>query len=232
MNNHNHNRLLVVDDEPEITRVLAKFLATEGYSVRTADDGARALTVIREWSPDLIITDLSMPSMGGIALCREVRKSSSIPIIVLSVREQESTKVEALNSGADDYVTKPFGMEELLARVRAALRRSLHSVHLATKFEAGDFRIDQEAHTVHIKGDQVRLTPMEFQLLTYLARNVGRVLTPRTLLSEVWERPYLEQVDSVRALVRQLRKKIEPNPAVPRYLKTEPWIGYRFNPGE
>ena len=226
------SRLLVVDDEPDITRVLGTFLGTQGYIVRTADDGAIALNVMREWSPDLIITDLSMPNMGGIAFCREVRKSSSVPIVVLSVREEESTKVEALNSGADDYVTKPFGMDELLARVRAALRRSKQSDHLMTRFEAGDFRIDQEAHTVHIKGREVRLTPKEFQLLTYLIRNAGRVLTPRTLLAEVWERTYTEQLDNVRALVRQLRKKIEPNPSSPRYLKTEPWVGYRFYPGD
>jgi two-component system KDP operon response regulator KdpE len=226
------SRLLVVDDEPDITRVLGAFLGTQGYSVRTTDDGAAALKVIREWPPDLIITDLSMPNMGGVALCREVRKSSSVPIVVLSVREEESTKVDALNSGADDYVTKPFGMDELLARVRAALRRSRQSDHLMTRFEAGDFRIDQEAHTVHIRGREVRLTPKEFQLLTYLIRNAGRVLTPRTLLAEVWERTYTEQLDNVRALVRQLRKKIEPNPSSPHYLKTEPWVGYRFYPGD
>jgi len=226
------SRLLVVDDEPDITRVLGTFLGTQGYSVRTVDDGARALNVMSEWSPDLIITDLSMPNMGGIAFCREVRKSSSVPIVVLSVRGEESTKVEALNSGADDYVTKPFGMDELLARVRAALRRSRQSNHLMTRFEAGDFRIDQEAHTVHVKGREVRLTPKEFQLLTYLIRNSGRVLTPRTLLAEVWERTYTEQLDNVRALIRQLRKKIEPNPSSPRYLKTEPWVGYRFYPGD
>jgi two-component system, OmpR family, KDP operon response regulator KdpE len=226
------NRLLVVDDEPDITRVLGTFLGTQGYSVRTVDDGAAALKVMSEWSPDLIITDLSMPNMGGIAFCREVRKSSSVPIVVLSVREEESTKVEALNSGADDYVTKPFGMDELLAGVRAALRRSGQSNHLMTRFEAGDFRIDQEAHTVHVKGREVRLTPKEFQLLTYLIRNSGKVLTPRTLLAEVWERTYTEQLDNVRALIRQLRKKIEPNPSSPRYLKTEPWVGYRFYPGD
>lgn len=226
------SRLLVVDDEPDITRVLGTFLGTRGYSVRTADDGATALSVMREWAPDLIITDLSMPNMGGIAFCREVRKSSSVPIVVLSVREEESTKVEALNSGADDYVTKPFGMDELLARVRAALRRASQSIHLLSRFEAGDFRMDQEAHTVHVKGHEVRLTPKEFHLLMYFIRNAGRVLTPRALLAEVWERPYAEQLDSVRTLVRQLRKKIEPNPSAPRYLKTEPWIGYRFHPGD
>lgn len=226
------SRLLVVDDESDITRVLETFLGSQGYSVRAADDGATALKVMREWQPDLIITDLSMPNVGGIALCREVRKTSAVPIIILSVREEETTKVEALNSGADDYVTKPFGMDELLARVRASLRRASQSVSPAGKFQAGDFCVDREAYTVQIKGQEVRLTPKEFQLLGFLMQNVGRVLTHRTLLAEVWERPYAEQLDSVRALVRQLRKKIEPNPSSPRYLKTEPWIGYRFDPGE
>lgn len=226
------NRLLVVDDESDITRVLQTFLGTQGYSVRAADDGTTALKVIREWPPDLIITDLSMPNMGGIALCREVRKTSAVPIIILSVREEETTKVEALNSGADDYVTKPFGMDELLARVRASLRRTTQSISGAGKFQAGDFCVDREAYAVQIKGQEVRLTPKEFQLLVFLMQNVGRVLTHRTLLAAVWERPYAEQLDSVRALVRQLRKKIEPNPSSPRYLKTEPWIGYRFNPGD
>ena len=226
------NRLLVVDDETDITRVLQTFLGTQGYSVRAADDGATALKVIREWPPDLIITDLSMPNIGGIALCREVRKTSAVPIIVLSVREEETTKVEALNAGADDYVTKPFGMDELLARVRASLRRATQPISAAGKYQAGDFCVDREGYTVRIKGQEVRLTPKEFQLLAFLMQNVGRVLTHRTLLAAVWERPHAEQLDSVRALIRQLRKKIEPNPSSPRYLKTEPWIGYRFNPGE
>jgi two-component system KDP operon response regulator KdpE len=226
------NRLLVVDDESDITRVLQTFLGTQGYSVRTADDGTTALKVIREWPPDLIITDLSMPNMGGIALCREVRKTSAVPILILSVREEETTKVEALNAGADDYVTKPFGMDELLARVRASLRRATQPISAVGKFQAGDFSVDREAYTVHIKGQEVRLTPKEFQLLAFLMQNVGRVLTHRTLLAAVWERPHAEQLDSVRALIRQLRKKIELNPSSPRYLKTEPWIGYRFNPGE
>jgi two-component system KDP operon response regulator KdpE len=226
------SRLLVVDDESDITRVLETFLGSQGYSVRAADDGATALKVMREWQPDLIITDLSMPNVGGIALCREVRKTSAVPIIILSVREEETTKVEALNSGADDYVTKPFGMDELLARVRASLRRATQSMSPTGKFQAGDFYLDREAYSVQVKGQEVRLTPKEFQLLAFLMQNVGRVLTHRTLLAAVWERPHAEQLDSVRALVRQLRKKIEPNPSSPRYLKTEPWIGYRFDPGE
>ncbi len=225
-------RLLIVDDEGDVTRVLQAFFASQGYSARTADDGSTALKLMREWQPDLIITDLSMPNVSGIALCREIRKSSAVPIIVLSVREEETTKVEALNSGADDYVTKPFGTDELLARVRATLRRTTQPKAGMRALHAGDFSLDRDAYTVEIKGREVRLTPKEFQLLEFLIQNVGRVLTHKMLLSAVWERSSAEQLDSVRALVKQLRKKIEPNPSAPRYLKTEPWIGYRFNTGE
>lgn len=225
-------RLLIVDDERDVTRVLQAFFASQGYAARTADDGSTAMKLMREWQPDLIITDLSMPNVGGIALCREVRKTSPVPIIVLSVREEETTKVEALNSGADDYVTKPFGTDELLARVRATLRRTTQPKSVMRAFHVGDFSLDREAYTVEIRGREVRLTPKEFQLLEFLMQNVGRVLTHKMLLSAVWERSYAEQLDSVRALVKQLRRKIEPNPSAPRYLKTEPWIGYRFDPGE
>ncbi len=225
-------RILIVDDEADVTRVLQAFLTSQGYSTRTADDGSTALKVMQEWQPDLVVTDLSMPNVSGIALCREVRMTSAIPIIVLSVREEESTKVEALNSGADDYVTKPFGMDELLARVRATLRRTTQSVSRNKALCVGDFCLDRDSYTVQIKGREVRLTPKEFQLLEFLMQNVGRVLTHKMLLAAVWERSYTEQLDSVRALVKQLRKKVEPNPAAPRYLKTEPWIGYRFYPGE
>jgi two-component system, OmpR family, KDP operon response regulator KdpE len=225
-------RLLIVDDERDVTHVLQAYFASQGYSARTADDGSTALKLMREWQPDLIITDLSMPNVSGIALCREVRKSSTVPIIVLSVREEETTKVEALNSGADDYVTKPFGAEELLARVRANLRRSTQPTVGIRALHAGDFSLDRDAYMVQIKGRDVRLTPKEFQLLEFLMQNIGRVLTNKMLLSAVWERSCTERTESVRALVKQLRKKIEPNPSSPRYLKTEPWIGYRFNAGE
>jgi two-component system KDP operon response regulator KdpE len=225
-------RLLIVDDESDVTRVLQAFFASQGYSTRTADDGSTALKLMREWQPDLIITDLSMPNVSGIALCREVRKTSAVPIIVLSVREEETTKVEALNSGADDYVTKPFGTDELLARVRASLRRTTQHKAGIRRLRAGDFSLDRDAYTVEITGREVHLTPKEFQLLEFLMQNIGRVLTHKMLLSAVWERSYTEQFDSVRALVKQLRRKIEPNPSSPQYLKTEPWIGYRFNPGE
>lgn len=226
------NRLLIVDDETDVTRVLQAFFASQGFSTRSADDGSSALKILRDWQPDLIITDLSMPNVSGLALCREVRKSSPVPIIVLSVREEETTKVEALNFGADDYITKPFGTDELLARVRAVLRRARQPISGVRMLHLGDFRIDRDAYTVQIKSRGVRLTPKEFQLLEFLMQNVGRVLTHKMLLVAIWETSNTEQLDSVRALVKQLRKKIEPNPLAPRYLKTEPWVGYRFNPGQ
>jgi len=225
-------RVLVVDDEPQITRVLLSSLAACGFDVQSADDGESALRAFRKWQPELIITDLSMPQMGGIALCQAIRSCSNVPIIVLSVKNQEATKVQALEAGADDYLTKPFGMDELLARVRAALRRSSAAPMETTLFDEGDFRVDLKAYRTEICGKEVHLTPKEFELLTLLLRNAGRVLTHRNLLTAIWGRTYADQPDAVRVLVRQLRKKIEPNPAVPRYLKTEPWIGYRFDPGK
>ena len=223
-------RILVVDDEPQITQVLQTSLVARGYEVRSADDGESALEVFRQWQPELIITDLSMPKMGGIALCQAIRSCSDVPILVLSVKEEETTKVQALECGADDYVTKPFGMDELLARVRAALRRASAASVRTGLLEAGDFRIDLTAHQAEIRGNEVYLTPKEFELLTFLLRNAGRVLTHKNLLTAIWGRVYADQPDAVRVLVRQLRKKIEINPAAPEYLKTEPWIGYRFEP--
>lgn len=224
------SRILVVDDEPQITQVLKTALTARGYEVRAADDGESALEVVRRWEPDLIISDLSMPKMGGIALCQAVRTFSDVPIMVLSVREQETTKVQAFESGADDYLTKPFGMEELLARVNATLRRASANLVLAKVLEAGDFVIDLTAHRAHLGRKELALTPKEFELLTFLVQNSGKVLTHKKLLTAIWGRTYSDQPDPVRVLVRQLRKKIEPNPATPKYLKTEPWIGYRFEP--
>jgi two-component system KDP operon response regulator KdpE len=225
-------RILVVDDEPQITQVLRTSLTARGYEVRSADDGQSGLTAFRQWQPNLVITDLSMPRMGGIALCQAIRSSSSVPIVVLSVRDEEMTKVEALECGADDYVTKPFGMDELLARVRVALRRVAAKPTKANLLEAGDFRIDVSAHRTTVRGKEVYLTPKEFDLLACLLQNAGKVVTYKSLLVDVWGRKHTEDPDVVRVLVRQLRKKIEPNAAAPRYLKTEPWIGYRFQPGE
>jgi two-component system KDP operon response regulator KdpE len=222
-------RILVVDDEPQLTRVLLRSLTSKGYDVRIAGDGEFALQTFHDWPPSLVITDLAMPNMGGLELCRKLRKVSEVPIIVLSVRGEEKTKVEALDAGADDYVTKPFGMDELLARIRAALRRQPATESQSNNLEAGEFRVDLNAHIVTRGGEELRLTPKEFDLLTYLVRNAGKVLTHRALLGAVWGGDYTEQPEYLRVFIGQLRKKIEPDPSKPRFILTEPWIGYRFN---
>src|SRR5215510_10129265 len=173
------SRVLVVDDEPQITRVLKTVLSSQGYQVRTAAEGESALSSLNEWHPELVITDLYMPRMNGVELCRRIRAVSAGPIIVLSVKGEERTKVEALDSGADDYVTKPFGTDELLARVRAALRRSGAEADVE-EIDAGDFRIDLGSRRVHARGQEVRLTPKEFELFVYMARHPSRVITHRT----------------------------------------------------
>jgi two-component system KDP operon response regulator KdpE len=226
------SRVLVVDDEPQITRVLRTVLSSHGYQVRTAAEGESALTNFKEWSPELVITDLYMPHMDGVELCRRIREVSAVPIIVLSVKGEERTKVEALDSGADDYVTKPFGIDELMARVRAALRRSgaASGPEEIASFDAGDFRVDMDARRVHTQGREVRLTPKEFDLFVYMARHPNRVLTHAALLEAVWGQASQEQPEYLRVFMGQLRKKLEPDPSNPRYLVTEPWVGYRFNP--
>jgi two-component system KDP operon response regulator KdpE len=223
------SRVLVVDDEPQITRVLRTVLSSHGYQVRTAAEGEAALADLSEWRPELVITDLYMPHMDGVELCRRIRAISAVPIIVLSVKGEERSKVEALDSGADDYVTKPFGIDELLARVRAALRRSSGDGEIAS-FEAGEFRVDLEGRRVHARGQEVRLTPKEFDLFVYMARHPNRVITHRTLLEAVWGEASQEQPEYLRVFMGQLRKKLEPDPSNPKYLVTEPWVGYRFNP--
>ena len=228
-----HRRILVVDDETQITRVLRTSLSSQGYDIRVANDGETALEIMKDWTPDLVITDLSMPNMDGLELCRRLRPKAKFPIIVLSVRGEERTKVQALDAGADDYVTKPFSIEELLARVRANLRRApAASGELPTLIEAGDFRIDLAAHKVTVRGREVHLTPKEFDLLVYLAGNPGKVITHRALLSAVWGGQSTEQVEYLRVFVGQLRRKLEPEASSPRYIVTEPWVGYRFEPGE
>ncbi len=225
--------ILVVDDEPQITRVLKTTLSSQGYGVRSAGDGQEALDEMKGWPPDLIITDLRMPTMDGLELCRRVRKDSRIPIIVLSVKGEEPIKVEALDAGADDYITKPFSVNELLARVRAALRRSAVKEEAGMPLiEAGDFRIDIPGRSVTVKGRDVRLTPKEFDLLVYMARNPGKVLTHRALLAAVWGANSVEQPEYLRVFVGHLRKKLEPEENSRPYIITEPWVGYRFDPGE
>jgi len=226
-------RILIVDDEPQITRVLRMGLKTHGYDVRVAADGVSALHIYNDWHPDLVVTDLAMPNMNGLDLCRRLREISQLPIIVLSVRGEEKTKVEALDAGADDYVTKPFGMDELLARVRAQLRRALSPLLAGASpaiLEVGDFRVDLEARRIFVGGTEVHLTPKEYDLLVHFVRHAGKVLTHRTLLAAVWGSNYTEQGEYLRVFVGQLRKKIEPNPSTPGYILTEPWVGYRFNP--
>jgi len=224
------SRVLVVDDEPQITRVLRTVLTSQGYQVRTAAEGESALSNFTEWHPELVITDLYMPHMDGIELCRRIRAISTVPIIILSVKGEERAKVEALDSGADDYVTKPFGTDELLARVRAALRRSAGGAVDVPSFDVGDFRVDLEGRRVHIRGGEVRLTPKEFDLFVYMARHPNKVIGHRTLLEAVWGEASQEQPEYLRVFMGQLRKKLELDPSNPRYLVTEPWVGYRFNP--
>ena len=227
-----HRRILVVDDEPQITRVLRTSLSSQGYDVRVANDGETALEIMKDWAPDLVITDLSMPNMDGLELCRRLRSRSQIPIIVLSVRGEERTKVKALDAGADDYVTKPFGIEELLARVRANLRRIKETTeNQPTVIDTGDFHIDVGARKVVVDSREVHLTPKEFDLLVYLAQHSGRVVTHRALLTAVWGGNSSEQVEYLRVFVGQLRKKLEQESESPRYILTEPWVGYRFEPG-
>ncbi len=225
-------KILVVDDEIQITRVLRRSLTAHRFDVRTASEGEAALDLLKDWQPDLIITDLSMPEMSGLELCKEIRRTSEVPIIVLSVRGEERIKIESLDAGADDYVTKPFSIDELLARIRAALRRappSESSAQPPATMSAGDFEIDLAAHRVLVRKTDIHLTPKEFDLLIYLFQNAGKVITHRNLLTAIWGGNYTEQTEYLRVFVGALRKKIEQNPAQPKYILTEPWIGYRFN---
>lgn len=220
-------RILIIDDEPQITRVLRASLSAQGLDVRTSNDPEEGLRLFREWTPDLIITDLMMPVMSGVEVCRAIRATSSTPVLVLSVRDQERAKVEALDAGADDYVTKPFGIQELMARVRAHLRRAPE--RSASVIETGDFTIDAGAHTITVQGKPLRLTPKEFDLLVHLARNAGKVMTHRALLSAVWGAQSAHQPEYLRVFIGQLRKKLEGETGR-QYIQTEPWVGYRFIP--
>ncbi len=221
-------RILVVDDERQITRMLRTALQSSGYEVTVANHGFEALERIREQPPDLIITDLAMPDLNGVELTQTVRRSSETPIIVLSVRDSEEMKVRALDGGADDYITKPFNMPELLARVRAHLRRMPNGKQ-ATHLEAGDFILDTELHSVERRGQRLHLTPKEFDLLLYFMRNPHRVLTHKVLLRAIWGLAGEDQPEYLRVLIAQLRKKIERLQEA-RYIHSEPWVGYRFEP--
>jgi two-component system, OmpR family, KDP operon response regulator KdpE len=224
------SRILVVDDETQISRVLKTTLNSQGYEVKTASNGEAGFDAIGDWLPDLLITDLSMPGMSGIELCRAVRERSNIPIIVLSVRGEEKTKIEALDAGADDYVTKPFSVNELLARVRANLRRvTANDEEVSAPIEEGVFYISAEARQVRVSGKEIHLTPKEFDLLVFMARHPNKVLTHRVLLNAVWGSESVQQPEYLRVFINQLRRKIEPG-ETPKYIVTDPWVGYRFLP--
>ena len=224
-------RILVVDDEPQLTRVLRTGLKSRGYDVRAAADGLAGFETFSDWHPDLVITDLAMPNVDGLELCRRLRAISQVPIIVLSVKGEEKTKVDALDLGADDFVTKPFGIDELLARVRASLRRATTETEPEpTMLESGDFRINLESRKVTVRGAEVHLTPKEFDLLVYFAKHAGKVLTHRTLLAAVWGGDYVEQDQYLRVFVGNLRKKLGKEVSGQNYIVTEPWVGYRFMP--
>jgi two-component system, OmpR family, KDP operon response regulator KdpE len=222
-------KILIVDDEPQIRRVLLTTLTSQGYTVAEARTGDEALDQLRLDRPDLILLDVNMPGRSGLETCREIRSTSDIPIIMLTVRNTERDKVQALDAGADDYVVKPFGAEELMARIRAALRRSAPSESLPP-FVSVDLKIDFEKRLVSVKGQPVRLTPKEFELLHHLVVNQGKAQAHRRLLQAVWGPDYGEETEYLRVFINQLRKKIEPDPRRPRYIHTEPWVGYRFEP--
>jgi two-component system KDP operon response regulator KdpE len=221
-------RILIVDDEPNIIATVAPLLRARGYDVLSAMSGRAALETMERDTPDLLVLDLGLPDIDGVEICRQVRHGSSVPILVLSARGAEGDKVNALDAGADDYVTKPFGAEELLARVRAALRRVESPAAPNQPIVRGELTIDRERFRVLRDGEEVRLTPKEFELLTFLAQHPGRVLTHRTILKAIWGPNAVDQPEHLRVLVGSLRKKIEPNPAAPKYILTEPWVGYRF----
>lgn len=221
-------RILVVDDEPNILGTVAPLLRARGYDVSTAMTGRAALEAFERERPDMIVLDLGLPDIDGVEVCRLVREVRNLPILVLSARGAEGDKVRALDAGADDYVTKPFGAEELLARVRAALRRAEPAPPVTEPLVRGDLTIDRQRFRVVRGGEEVRLTPKEFELLLVLSQHPGRVLTHRAILKAIWGPNAVDQPEHLRVLVASLRKKIEPDPSAPRYILTEPWVGYRF----
>jgi two-component system KDP operon response regulator KdpE len=221
--------ILVVDDEPQIRRVMRTTLSTHGYVITEAKTGEEAVEAVRKERPDLVILDINMPGMGGIEAAREIRAMCDAPIIMLTVRSAERDKVMALDAGADDYVTKPFGIEELLARIRAALRRYAPGDAMPP-FVSKELSIDFERRLVTARGQEIHLTPKEFDVLKHLVANLGKPLTHRRLLQSVWGPDYGEETENLRVVINQLRKKIESNPAHPKFILTEPWVGYRFQP--
>ncbi len=225
----NSANILVVDDEPQIRRVLRSTLAFRGYTISEVSSGEEAVELASKLKPDLILLDVNLPGMSGIETCREIRRSTNAPIIMLTVRSAERDKVIALDAGADDYVTKPFGIEELLARIRASLRRH-PSADALQPFVSKEFSVDFESRRVTVSGEEVHLAPKEFEVLRHLIANLGKPVTHRRLLQIVWGPEYGEETENLRVVINQLRKKIEKDPSQPKFILTEPWVGYRFQP--
>ena len=222
-------RILVVDDEPQIRRIMRTTLTTAGYEVEDAKTGEEALQKVRQYRPDLVLLDINMPGMGGLEACRELRADPNVAIVMLTVHNTEAAKVEALDAGADDFVTKPFSTPELLARIRAVLRRVPATQSSPSQLRIGDLTIDFSARSVTRGSTTTHLTPKELDLLRYLTQHANEAVPHRELLQSVWGPDYGDQVDYLRAFIKSLRKKIEPNPDHPEYITTEPWVGYRFN---
>jgi two-component system, OmpR family, KDP operon response regulator KdpE len=222
-------RILVIDDEPQIRRIMRETLTSAGYEVDDAKNGDEGLLKVREFHPDLVLLDMNMPEMGGVEVCKEIRSGSNIAIIMLTVRKSDADKVAALDAGADDFITKPFSTPELLARVRAALRRVPLAHGSSAKLQFGRLTIDFAARTATRGSTTSHLTPKELDVLRYLTQRVNEAVSHRELLQAVWGPDYGDQVDYLRAVIKNLRKKIEMNPEDPQYIKTEPWIGYRFS---
>ena len=219
-------RILVVDDEVQIRRALTRTLEANGFDVRAVGTGEEALTALR-WRPDVILLDLMLPDLDGLEVARRIREQATMPILVLSARGEEPQKVLALDQGVDDYITKPFGTDELLARIRVALRHAAGQP-AEPVIETGDLRIDLERRIVTRGGTEVHLTPTEYEVLKYLARHAGKVITQRLLLQHVWGPEHVEETQYLHVVISQLRHKIEPHPARPQYILTEPGVGYRF----
>ena len=226
-------RILIIDDEPALSRVVQRNLASREFDTQTSATGQEGLEACRRWRPDLIVLDLGLPDLDGLDLIREVRESSNVPIVVLSAREGERDKVRALDAGADDYVSKPFGVEELLARIRVALRHAAHPERgVEARWESGGLAIDFEGRTVTLDGQPVRLTPTEYDLLRALVAHPGRVLTDRALLQAVWGPEYASESHYLHVYIGRLRRKVERDPQHPQFIKTEPGVGYRLVPQE
>jgi len=225
----NSANILVVDDEPQIRRVLRSTLSFRGYTISEVSSGEEAVELTSKFKPDLILLDVNLPGMSGIETCREIRRSSDAPIIMLTVRNSERDKVVALDAGADDYVTKPFGIEELLARIRASLRRH-PSADALQPFVSKELSVDFESRRVAVGGEEIHLAPKEFEVLRHLIANLGKPVTHRRLLQIVWGPEYGEETENLRVVINQLRKKIEKDPSQPKFILTEPWVGYRFQP--